>query len=530
MNCMLSSLGRIVLGLYLVCAVTVVAADPPLVERWGLFEHTLAGPQSGNPFQDVTLSAEFSQGQSRLTVHGFYDGDGRYVVRFSPPMEGLWTYRTACNVAELDGRIGQVLATPPSPTNHGPVGVAHLFHFAYADGTPYRQLGTTCYAWTHQPAELEERTLAALKAAPFNKLRMCVFPKHYEYNSVEPTRFPFPGGPNSWDTTRFSPEFFRHLEQRIVQLQELGIEADLILFHPYDDGHWGFDRMAAAEDDRYLRYVIDRLSAYRNVWWSLANEFDFMERKTDADWDRFFQIIAARDPYVRLRSIHNGTRLYNHNHPWVTHASIQNGSAVADYGRAVLYRDAYRKPIVFDEVKYEGNLPQRWGNLSAEEMVHRFWIGTIEGTYVGHGETYLHPDQEIWWAKGGTLRGESPPRLAFLRQVLDAGPREGYEPIDKWQESRMGGSHDENHYLVYLGKSAVKEWRVSIPTKARLEGSPLPSLKAEILDAWNMTITPVDGVLRFEQTSRYEFTCPDRPTLPVPERPYQAIRLTPASR
>jgi len=42
-------------------------------------------------------------------------------------------------------------------------------------------------------------------------------------------------------------------------------------------------------------------------------------------------------------------------------------------------------------VKYEGDLPERWGDLSAEELVHRFWQGTIAGSYVGHGETYKHP-------------------------------------------------------------------------------------------------------------------------------------------
>jgi hypothetical protein len=39
----------------------------------------------------------------------------------------------------------------------------------------------------------------------------------------------------------------------------LGIEADLILWHPYD--RWGFAEMGAANDDRYLRYAIARLGA-----------------------------------------------------------------------------------------------------------------------------------------------------------------------------------------------------------------------------------------------------------------------------
>jgi hypothetical protein len=152
---------------------------------------------------------------------------------------------------------------------------------------------------------------------------MCVFPKHYKWNENEPPRYPFEGTPpNKWDFARFNPEFFRHFELRVLDLQKLGIEADVILFHPYDEGHWGFDRMPDEVDDRYLRYVIARLAAYRNVWWSLANEFDFMLEKQPEDWDRFFKIVVEADPYGRLRSIHNGRVLYNHNQPWVTHASI----------------------------------------------------------------------------------------------------------------------------------------------------------------------------------------------------------------
>ena len=360
------------------------------IGQWGLFELALRGPAGGNPFVDVELSATFAQGDRKVRVSGFYDGDGTYKVRFMPESPGEWTYTTASNRADLDGKTGKLTVAKPSPANHGPVRVRNTYHFAYADGTPYFPVGTTCYAWTHQPAKLEEQTLATLKAGPFNKLRMCVFPKWYAYNKTEPARYPFAGTPpNKWDFDRFDPEFFRHLETRVGQLRDLGIEADVILFHPYDKGHWGFDRMPAAADDRYLRYVIARLAAYRNVWWSLANEFDFLKEKTDTDWERFLKIVSEADPYRHLLSVHNGTRLFNHNHKLITHASIQNGSAVADFGRAVLYRDAYRKPVVYDEVKYEGDFEQRWGNLSAEEMVHRFWQGTIAGTYVGHGRAVL---------------------------------------------------------------------------------------------------------------------------------------------
>jgi hypothetical protein len=146
--------------------------------------------------------------------------------------------------------------------------------------------------------------------------------------------------------------------------------------------------------------------------------------------------------------------MFNQNHPLITHASVQNGSAVADFGRCVLYRDAFRKPIVLDEVKYEGNLPQRWGDITAEEMVHRFWQGLIGGCYTQHGETYLDPDAVIWWARGGPLHGQSPARIAFLRTILDAGPAEGINPIDKWQDLRTAGAAGE-YYLVYFGADTM---------------------------------------------------------------------------
>nr|MBA3480829.1 DUF5060 domain-containing protein [Pirellulales bacterium] len=387
------------------------AAALPPIEQWGVAGFEFAGPSEGNPFVDVELTAEFTQGADAQTVSGFYDGDGVYRIYFMPDRPGDWRYKTRSNVAKLDGQTGEFKVVPATAKNHGPVRVSKTFHFAYADGTPYKPIGTTCYAWTHQPAKLQEQTLATLAQSPFNKLRMCVFPKRYTWNTDEPALYPFEGtAPNQWDFARPNPAFFQHLEQRVRQLGEQGVEADVILFHPYDEGHWGFDRMTDAQDDFYLRYVVARLAAFRNVWWSLANEYDFMLEKQESDWHRLIDVVQQSDPYDRLCSIHNGKMLFNQTHPALTHASIQNGSAVEDAGRAVLYRDAYRKPIVYDEVKYEGDIPSRWGNLSAQEMVHRFWEGTVAGTYVGHGECYLNPDDVLWWAKGGVLHGDSPAR------------------------------------------------------------------------------------------------------------------------
>jgi Domain of unknown function (DUF5060)/Domain of unknown function (DUF5605)/Protein of unknown function (DUF4038) len=496
--------------------------EPVSVEQWGIFELTLPGPADGNPFTDVRLSARFTDGAKTVTAAGFYDGDGIYRVRFMPDHTGVWSYRTESNRWPLTGRTGTFTVTPPRPGNHGPVRVAHTWHFAYADGTPYWEIGTTCYSWIHAPEAVQEETLKTLAASPFNKVRMCVFPQNNNVNQLPPPRFPFVGTPpRQWDFTRFNPAFFRHLEERVGQLRDLGIEADLILFHPYGR-EWGFDSMNAAGDDRYLRYVVARLAAYRNVWWSMANEYDFLRTKTEADWDRFFQVVQQSDPYGHLRSIHNGALIYNDTLPWVTHASIQNGSAVAAPGRAAIYRRVYRKPIVYDEVKYEGDIGARWGRLSGPEMVLRFWMGTVAGTYVGHSECLRSPGGTFWLGQGGVLLGESPPRLAFLRQVLATAPAAGIDPLDAGgTDAELGGQPGE-YYLLYFGHAAPASWSFELPRDGVADGV---KFRVDLLDTWNMTVTPVDGVFVARARDRYRVVDEHHRAVALPGRPYLALRI-----
>lgn len=179
------------------------------------------------------------------------------------------------------------------------------------------------------------------------------------------------------------------MEKRIGDLKNLGIEADLILFHPYDKGRWGFDSMPMETNVAYVKYLVARLSSFSNVWWSLANEYDYVASKTEKDWKALIRTVVASDPYRHLCSIHGSTATY---FPYwmeeLTHASIQDEAPVEDFGRASIVRNIYRKPVVFDEVCYEGNLSSRWGRLSGPEMLHRIWQGLIAGTYVTHGECY----------------------------------------------------------------------------------------------------------------------------------------------
>ena len=77
-----------------------------------MLEIAIAGPSHGNPFTDVELTARFSRGDQHVEVGGFYDGDGRYAVRFLPSEAGTWEYVTKSNARSLDGLSGSIEVGP----------------------------------------------------------------------------------------------------------------------------------------------------------------------------------------------------------------------------------------------------------------------------------------------------------------------------------------------------------------------------------------------------------------------------------
>ena len=52
------------------------------------------------------------------------------------------------------------------------------------------------------------------------------------------------------------------------------------------------------------------------------------------------------------------------------------------------------------------------------------------------GETYLSDDDVLWWAKGGKLKGKSPERIAFLRELMESLPS-AIEPFSDIKPARI---------------------------------------------------------------------------------------------
>jgi hypothetical protein len=83
-------------------------------------------------------------------------------------------------------------------------------------------------------------------------------------------------------------------------------------------------------------------------------------------WDSLFRLLQDEDAAGggHLTSIHNNGYLYNYSRDWITHFSVQH----THNKPSTLWRIYGKKPFVWDEVKYEGNVASNWGSLSAPQV------------------------------------------------------------------------------------------------------------------------------------------------------------------
>jgi len=458
-----------------------------------------------------------------VSVKGFYAGDNIYKIRFYPKYPGLVTWKVS-GIFKTEGQEKCV----KSDCANGIVRVKGL-HFYYDSGKNYKPFGTTIYGMISQSEELIGKTMETLENNTFNKVRFCVFPKHYDFNHNEPMYYAFKKTEEGWDVNQPDYRFWNHLEERIVQLDKMNIQGDLILFHPYD--RWGFSTMSMEANKVYLDYLLRRLAAYPNLWWSMSNEYDLFPGLSIDNWEDLTQYVTDNDPYNHLISNHNCFNYWDFSRDNITHCCIQD----VNVDEVIELQDKYHKPILFDECRYEGNIIHSWGNISAREMTHRFWTAFTYGGYCTHGETFYSDDEVLWWAKGGSLKGESHKRIKFLKEIAEQieGPltfiREGvgalsvelleqmkidgvpeafkgdffaehmiYMPKERMQaflnrHREIFSHYEDKVYLRYYGKECSSIGIIRLPEDK--------TFTVEVIDTYEMTRTVVSN------TASGEFKC-----------------------
>lgn len=407
--------------------------------QYQTFELRFQGEEPQGSQTVIDLEAVFICQGKEKKVSGFYAGNGTYIVRYLPQETGMVQWQVS-GLFAADGEEECVACA--DGIHHGvvkPDGTAMKFE----DGTPCRPFGTTVYAMMHQPKELIAQTMETLIASPFDKVRTCMFPKHYIFNQNEPELFAFEkNDAGRFDFQRPCFAFWDAFEEMLRVMDQNQIQIDLIVFHPYDC--WGFAEMTKEEYLPYLNYLTARFAAFPNIWWSLANEYDCMKAFKKEDWDCIDRFISEKDVYGHMLSCHNMIEYYDFAKENITHCSIQGDASTVEK-----FQKRYHKPVLIDECGYEGNIVCHWGHLSGFEMVNRLWHCFVMGGYGTHGETFMHPEDILWWGKGGKLYGEAPERIAFLKQIINELPG-ALEPVpceivsmDKFKGMQEGLYQDE---------------------------------------------------------------------------------------
>ena len=154
-------------------------------------------------------------------------------------------------------------------------------------------------------------------------------------------------------------------------------------------------------------------------------------------------------------------------------------------------------------------------------MVNRIWHCVVMGGYCTHGETFMHPEDILWWGKGGKLYGESPARIAFLKEIVSElpGPLEPvpstFLSLERLEEMKRGlhpeevtdfvravmdmpaeeaervieditkdtriytGHCGEEAYLAYYGRHCTAVGTLELPQAG--------AYRIDVIDVWEMT-------------------------------------------
>ena len=466
---------------------------PTEVRKWDVFEVALEGPEDG---KDV-FKGVFSNKNESVVVEGFYDGDGVYRIRFMPSYEGRYTFILKGGFLE-NNLSGVFYATKSDEDNHGLVRVNGT-HFAYEDGTPFNCVATTSNVWHLQNLETIEETISFLENNKlFNKVRFTVVPFEdslgYPYN-VENNKL-----------GNFDPEYFQKLEKAVKRLGDIGVEADLVFFTASND-LWTEKKYDIEKAKELVKYTVNRLSAYHNVWWSLANDYDAIPL-TSKDWVDLANIVISNDPYKHLRSIENSRVIYDYNHNWTTHCSIKQ----VDYYKGVEETDVlierFNKPVVYEDFGFEGNLEYGWGNIPKEEILRRVWETTLRGGYPSYSEA-RDVNGKQWWLQGGKINSSNVKAIKLLNDLIKDKDGLTFMPYT-WDELCAVSTSEEDaevksEYLFYYSFMA--------PGKRTYYIDDETDYLVEVIDTVNAEVYR-QGIHKGE----FE--------IELPEKPYVAVRLS----
>ncbi|NOS71620.1 MAG: DUF4038 domain-containing protein [Verrucomicrobia bacterium] len=258
------------LGVYAINAATP-ASKLPVTAKWERFEVALKSDMSyTNAIQQAELDAFFiSPDGTTNHVHGFWDGDRNWRVRFAPDVPGQWKYFTRCTDSlntGLHNQSGEFVCTAATGRTrfgqHGPVQVARgKRHLEHASHEPFLWLGDVAQDGARLSEPDHWSYYARIRSAQnFNAVLWSVAPGKDEKGDKA-----FTGD----DLISVNVDFFKRLDQKVATLNNAGL---LNAIAPlWEIGEGTNQTLSAEQTAKLLRYVVARWGA-EDIAWVLAFE------------------------------------------------------------------------------------------------------------------------------------------------------------------------------------------------------------------------------------------------------------------
>ncbi|MGB7347758.1 MAG: DUF5060 domain-containing protein [Pirellulaceae bacterium] len=453
---------------------TVVHREDQIVDaqQWNVIDIRFRAQTIPDNPTDVDFAAALKHESGKsLTVPGFFNGNDEYIVRFTPPVSGIWEYQTKSSLVELDGKVGQLKAAVATDGRKGGIVIDTMAptKLRYENGDSYFPIAFESdwlFALDAENATDIPKTrqlVDTLAKNGFNQIVMNVFAYDVTWKKDErliaehefgsPRVFPFGGDNDAPDHSQLNIDYFKRLDRVIEYLDQKGIAAHLMVYVWNKRVNWPEANSAA--DNRYFDYVVRRYQAFPNLIWDVSKEA-LGYGHTDVTYiHKRIERLRRLDTFNRLITVHDYgyCKRFTKNIDFV---SVQLWTSELHSVMRNVRADMPGKPILnIEHGGYErGPYVVFNGNYTSPEVcLERAYQCVFAGTYPTH-----YWQGAAWNAVVPDIQSLAPadrPRLGYYRHMrtfVDKYDVGGLKSGDKMSNAGFSLHNDKDLYLYYVPK------------------------------------------------------------------------------
>ena len=425
---------------------------------------------------DVLATLEHESGEKVENIPGFYNGNGEWVIRFSPTIKGRWRGRTTSSDPKLSGvELGEIKCVENENSNvRGKLQIDpdHPQKFAWADGTPFIILGFECdwlFSYHQEKPEDCRKHVRLINDRGFNYIVMNIY-AHTGFSQPDrgkgdviipgtvyapPRMYVFDGTNDEPDHARLNVDFFKDYDQMMAILHENGMVAHIMIQVQNKRVRW--PKRLSAEDDLYWKYVVARYQAFGNVVWDVGKESCNLLKETGSHEYTIGRInlIRQMDAYDHLVTVHDPEAESQGRYSAADEASDFCSDQihlkdVDRYNREAIQKLRFQKPYLNIEYGYElgaEDLKTYKSGTTApwQDVLNWTYALYLAGAYPGYYYSNtswdlvkFEPEPEGW------------KRYQYLKEILDGLSFNRMEAMNDLVESGYCLADPGKEYLLYL--------------------------------------------------------------------------------